>query len=63
MRPDRPFIDYETKPGSTGMGEPFPSKIEMKMFENYVCYKCDTRLRQLVQIAVYENPQIKKLLE
>lgn len=62
MRGDSPFIDYETKPGLTGLGRPFPSNVEMKMFENYFCPKCGNRLRQLVQVAVYENPRIEKLL-
>ena len=58
-----PFIKYETKTGLIGVGRHFPAKIRMKMFENYVCHQCGTRLKQLVQVAVYKNPQILKLLK
>lgn len=62
MRPERPFIEYETKPEETGIGEPFPPRIEMKMFENYVCYECGTRTRQAVRVATYKSPEIKELV-
>lgn len=61
MTPEDPFIDFETIPEETGAGEPFPSKIEMKMFENYVCYNCGTSIRQAVKLAVYQKQETKEL--
>jgi len=61
MRPERPYISYETSEEPTGLGQAFPPRIEMRMFQNYYCPMCRTRTKQLVQIAVYEKPQIKEM--
>ena len=63
MSANSPFIKHETKTGRIGVCRHFPAEIRIKMFENYVCHRCKTRLKQLVQVAVYKNPQILKLLK
>ena len=62
MSSDRPLVDYEIKQGEIYLGQHFPSRIEMRMFQNYVCDDCDSKLRQAIELAVYENPKMRNLL-
>ena len=61
MRPDDDYIEYDQDQEGPRMGQKFPTKIEIRMFYNYRCYECKTRLKMPVSIATYTNPQIADL--